>query len=121
MTTTQDSAPSQLPHFSLVIDGQPAEPASGRRYESIDPFSGAAWATAADGGEADVNLAVAAARRAAATAASTSAASPSAALAHAAPRNGSTDSYRRPDAASVRRPSMNSVYRGIPSRYPGSR
>ena len=50
------------------------------------------------------------ARRAAATAVSTSAASPSAALAHAAPRNGSTDSYRRPDAASVRRPSMNSVY-----------
>ena len=42
MTTTQDSAPSQLPHFSLVIDGQPAEPASGRRYESVDPFSGAA-------------------------------------------------------------------------------
>ena len=64
MTTTQESAPAQLPHFSLVIDGQPAEPASGRRYESIDPFSGAPWATAADGGEADVNLAVAAARRA---------------------------------------------------------
>ena len=64
MTTSQASAPAQLPHFSLVIDGQPAEPASGRRYESVDPFSGAPWATAADGGEADVNLAVAAARRA---------------------------------------------------------
>ena len=64
MTTTQASAPAQLPHFSLVIDGQPTEPASGRRYESVDPFSGAPWATAADGGEADVNLAVAAARRA---------------------------------------------------------
>jgi acyl-CoA reductase-like NAD-dependent aldehyde dehydrogenase len=64
MTTTQSSAPAQLPHFSLVIDGQLTEPASGRRYESIDPFSGVPWATAADGGEADVNLAVAAARRA---------------------------------------------------------
>ncbi|HEY5354176.1 MAG TPA: aldehyde dehydrogenase family protein, partial [Streptosporangiaceae bacterium] len=62
MTTTQ--APTQLPHFSLVIDGQLTEPVSGRRYESVDPFSGAPWATAADGGEADVNLAVAAARRA---------------------------------------------------------
>jgi aldehyde dehydrogenase (NAD+) len=64
MTTTQGLAPAQLPHFSLVIDGQLTEPASGRRFESIDPFSGAPWATAADGGEADVNLAVAAARRA---------------------------------------------------------
>ena len=64
MTTTKGSAPAQLPHFSLVIDGQPVEPASGRSYQSIDPFSGAPWATAADGGEADVNLAVAAARRA---------------------------------------------------------
>ena len=58
MTTTQASAPAQLPHFSLVIDGQLTEPASGRSYESIDPFSGAPWATAADGGEADVNRAV---------------------------------------------------------------
>jgi aldehyde dehydrogenase (NAD+) len=64
MTTTQASAPAQLPNFSLVIDGQLAEQAYVRRYESIDPFSGAPWATAADGGEADVNLAVAAARRA---------------------------------------------------------
>ena len=58
MTTTQSSAPAQLPHFSLVIDGQLTEPASGRSYESIDPFSGTPWATAADLGEADVNRAV---------------------------------------------------------------
>ena len=50
----------------------------------------------------------ASARRAAATAAFTSAASPSAADAHAEPRYGSTESYRRPDAASVRCPSMTS-------------
>ena len=37
MTTSQASAPAQLPHFSLVIDGQPTEPASGRRYESSRP------------------------------------------------------------------------------------
>src|ERR1700734_3852457 len=64
MTTTHASPTAQLPHFSLVIDGQLTEPVSGRSYDSVDPFSGAPWATAADGGEADVNLAVAAARRA---------------------------------------------------------
>ena len=61
MTAAQASAPAPPPH--LPIDGQLTEPASGRSYESIDPFSGAPWATAADGGEADVNRAVAAARR----------------------------------------------------------
>ena len=50
MTTTQAARPAQLPHFSLVIDGQLTEPVSGRSYESIDPFLGAPWATAADAG-----------------------------------------------------------------------
>lgn len=58
MTTTADSRPADLPHFSLVIDGQPAEAVSGRSYQSIDPFRGAPWATAADGDGADVDLAV---------------------------------------------------------------
>ena len=62
--TVTDSPAAGLPHFSLVIDGQPAEAVSGRSYQSIDPFHGAPWATAADGDGADVNLAVAAARRA---------------------------------------------------------
>jgi (Z)-2-((N-methylformamido)methylene)-5-hydroxybutyrolactone dehydrogenase len=64
MTTTAESRPADLPHFSLVIDGQPVEAVSGRSYQSIDPFRGAPWATAADGDGADVDLAVAAARRA---------------------------------------------------------
>ncbi|HEY2127342.1 MAG TPA: aldehyde dehydrogenase family protein, partial [Streptosporangiaceae bacterium] len=63
MTTTESPA-AGLPHFSLVIDGQPAEAVSGRSYQSIDPFRGAPWATAADADRADVDLAVAAARRA---------------------------------------------------------
>jgi hypothetical protein len=37
MTTALASAPSQLPHFSLVIDGQLTGPASGRSGESIGP------------------------------------------------------------------------------------
>jgi (Z)-2-((N-methylformamido)methylene)-5-hydroxybutyrolactone dehydrogenase len=50
--------------YSLFIDGQAAEAVSGDRYDSIDPFAQAAWASASDGGAADVDLAVAAARRA---------------------------------------------------------
>jgi acyl-CoA reductase-like NAD-dependent aldehyde dehydrogenase len=50
--------------YSLFIDGQPAEAVSGDRYDSTDPFAQAAWASASDGGAADVDLAVAAARRA---------------------------------------------------------
>jgi aldehyde dehydrogenase (NAD+) len=50
--------------YQLVIDGQRAEAVSGRRYDSTDPYRQQAWASAADGDAADVDLAVAAARRA---------------------------------------------------------
>jgi (Z)-2-((N-methylformamido)methylene)-5-hydroxybutyrolactone dehydrogenase len=50
--------------YQLVIDGQRTEAASGQRYDSVDPYLGSAWASAADGDAADVNAAVAAARRA---------------------------------------------------------
>src|ERR1035438_996362 len=53
-----------IPHYPLVIEGNRIEAESGRRYETIDPFLGSAWATAADGDAADVDLAVLAARRA---------------------------------------------------------
>src|SRR3984885_10868796 len=55
---------TDLPRYQLVIDGRRVEAASGRRYDSVDPFAGAPWASAADADAADVNLAVAAARRA---------------------------------------------------------
>src|SRR5215472_4513452 len=57
--TSQDS-----PRYQLVIDGQRTEAASGRRYDTVDPYRQQAWASAADGDAADVDLAVAAARRA---------------------------------------------------------
>jgi aldehyde dehydrogenase (NAD+) len=53
-----------MTQYTLFIDGRRTEAASGRRYESVDPFLGAAWASAADGDAADVDIAVAAARRA---------------------------------------------------------
>src|ERR1700748_3604306 len=55
---------TELPKYQHVIDGRRVEAASGQRYDSVDPYLGAAWASAADGDAADVDLAVAAARRA---------------------------------------------------------
>ncbi|HLK72035.1 MAG TPA: aldehyde dehydrogenase family protein, partial [Streptosporangiaceae bacterium] len=53
-----------MPQYTLFIDGRRTEAASGRRYDSVDPYLGQPWASAADGDAADVDAAVAAARRA---------------------------------------------------------
>ncbi len=55
---------TEQPTYTLVIDGQRVEAAAGGRYDTVDPFRGAPWASAADGDAEDVNRAVAAARRA---------------------------------------------------------
>jgi (Z)-2-((N-methylformamido)methylene)-5-hydroxybutyrolactone dehydrogenase len=52
-----------MTEYALFIDGRRVEAASGRRYDSVDPFAGQPWASAADGDAADVDAAVAAARR----------------------------------------------------------
>ncbi|MGH3183488.1 MAG: aldehyde dehydrogenase family protein, partial [Streptosporangiaceae bacterium] len=62
MTTLETS--TDQPQYQLVIDGRRVEAASGQRYDTVDPYLGAPWASAADGGAADVDAAVAAARRA---------------------------------------------------------
>jgi (Z)-2-((N-methylformamido)methylene)-5-hydroxybutyrolactone dehydrogenase len=62
MTTVEPS--THLAHYQLVIDGRRTEAASGQRYDTVDPYLGAPWASAADGDAADVDRAVAAARRA---------------------------------------------------------
>ncbi len=64
MTAEQPAAGPGIPHYPLVIDGQRTESRSRRRYPTTDPFLQATWATAADGDAGDVDLAVAAARRA---------------------------------------------------------
>ena len=69
----------ELPRYQHVIDGRRVESASGQRYDSVDPYLGQPWASAADGDAAD---------------------------AHGAPRYRSTESYRWPDVASTWRPSM---------------
>ena len=61
MTTLETT---DQPQYQLVIDGRRVEAASGLRYDTVDPYLGAPWASAADGDAADVDAAVAAARRA---------------------------------------------------------
>ena len=61
--TTVETSPDR-PRYQLVIDGHQVEAASGQRYDTVDPYLGAPWASAADGAAADVDVAVAAARRA---------------------------------------------------------
>src|SRR6202045_5276315 len=48
----------------LLIDGRPFSSASGRSFQSLNPATEEVIATIAEGNEADVNRAVAAARRA---------------------------------------------------------
>ena len=45
----------ELPRYQHVIDGRRVEAASGQRYDSVDPYLGAPWASAADGDAADVD------------------------------------------------------------------
>src|ERR1700756_4483700 len=51
-------------HFPMVIGGKLVEAASGRTFETENPYTGAPWATAPDAGPEDVDAAVAAAREA---------------------------------------------------------
>jgi acyl-CoA reductase-like NAD-dependent aldehyde dehydrogenase len=53
-----------MEHFTLYIDGRSVPSESGRTYDTLDPYTGEAWAQAADGTAEDVDRAVAAARAA---------------------------------------------------------
>jgi aldehyde dehydrogenase (NAD+) len=55
---------TQLEQFEMLIDGRTTGAASGRTYDTENPYTGSAWATVPDGGTEDVDAAVAAARAA---------------------------------------------------------
>ncbi|MCX6464674.1 MAG: aldehyde dehydrogenase [Pseudonocardiales bacterium] len=55
---------ADLERFTMLIGGKGVEAASGRRFESQNPYTGQAWASIPDGGPEDVDAAVAAARAA---------------------------------------------------------
>jgi aldehyde dehydrogenase (NAD+) len=55
---------SSLPRYELFVGGRFVPAASGKTYETVDPYTGKPWAVVADGGEADVDRAVRAAREA---------------------------------------------------------
>lgn len=63
MTTTSTNT-AELPRFGLYIDGREVESVSGERYLSQNPYTGQAWASIANGGAEDIDLAVRAAERA---------------------------------------------------------
>jgi aldehyde dehydrogenase (NAD+) len=54
----------QLERFQMFIGGKAVDALSGRTFESQNPFTGRSWARVPDGGPADVDAAVAAARAA---------------------------------------------------------
>ncbi|MER5670491.1 aldehyde dehydrogenase [Pseudonocardia alni] len=55
---------AELETFRMLIGGKPSDAASGRTFETQNPFAGAPWATVPDCGPDDVDTAVAAARTA---------------------------------------------------------
>lgn len=55
---------AELETFRMLIGGKPSDAASGRTFETQNPFTGAPWATVPDCGPDDVDAAVAAARTA---------------------------------------------------------
>ncbi|WP_224387367.1 aldehyde dehydrogenase [Pseudonocardia sp. ICBG1293] len=55
---------AELETFRMLIGGEPVDAASGRTFETQNPFTGRAWATVPDCGPDDVDAAVAAARTA---------------------------------------------------------
>ena len=61
-----ESAPQNgsLESFGLFIDGQQVDAASGRTFESTNPYTGQPWAVLADGSPDDVDRAVASSRAA---------------------------------------------------------
>ena len=55
---------SDLEKFRMLIGGRAVDAASGKTFESQNPYTGASWASVPDGGRDDVDAAVAAARSA---------------------------------------------------------
>src|ERR1700759_5577925 len=53
-----------LRHYDMYIGGQWRGAEPGERFETVNPFTGRAWATVPQAGAADVDLAVRAAREA---------------------------------------------------------
>ena len=58
------SETGHLETFKLFINGKSVDALSGKTFDSLNPYTGEPWARLADGGPADVDLAVEAARAA---------------------------------------------------------
>src|SRR3954469_24075345 len=63
-TATGLDAPGALKQYRMLIGGEWVDAASGETFETVNPFTGRAWATVPRAGAFDVDAAVRAARRA---------------------------------------------------------
>ena len=58
------SVATEMTTYKLFIDGEWVDALSGQTFDSMNPYTGTAWARIPDGQEGDVNRAVEAARKA---------------------------------------------------------
>ena len=54
----------EVRNYKMLVGGEWVDALSGKAFESINPYTGRAWATAPEAGEEDIDRAVKAARKA---------------------------------------------------------
>src|SRR5919199_3238960 len=64
MSVIQRPAVDEVREYKMLIGGRWTHAASGKTFESVNPYTGQVWATVAEGGQEDVDAAVRAAREA---------------------------------------------------------
>ena len=64
MQVVETPIAGEVRHYQMLIGGEWVDSRTGRTFESINPYTGKAWAVVPEAGEADVDAAVRAARTA---------------------------------------------------------
>src|SRR5919199_3211243 len=64
MSVIQRPAVGEVREYKMLMGGRWAQAASGKTFESVNPYTGQVWATVAEADQEDVDAAVRAARKA---------------------------------------------------------